>query len=218
MNAFAAQRARMVEEQLVARGVRDPRVLAAMGEVPREAFVPEHERALAYADRALPLDRGQTVSQPLVVATMTEALAPRPGDRVLEIGTGSGYQTAVLATLVAEVFTVERLAPLQDDARRVLEEMAVDNVAFRAGDGTRGWPEHAPYDAILVTAAAPRVPEPLREQLTSDGGRLVLPVGSRDVQELVRIVRDGTTYRTEYLMGVRFVPLVGEEGWPEEPG
>lgn len=215
MDVFAAQRARMVEEQLVARGVRDPRVLAAMGRVPREAFVPERDRGLAYADRALPLERGQTVSQPLVVATMTEALAPRPTDRVLEIGTGSGYQAAVLAELVAEVFTVERLSSLQEHARHVLAGLGVSNVAFLAGDGTLGWPEHAPFDGILVTAAAPQVPPPLKEQLHEDGGRMVIPVGSRDAQELVRVVREGTSFRTESLMGVRFVPLVGEAGWPE---
>lgn len=215
MDPYAAQRARMVEEQLVSRGVHDPRVLAAMGRVPREAFVPERDRALAYADRALPLEEGQTVSQPLVVATMTEALAPRPGDRVLEIGTGSGYQTAVLAELVAEVYTVERLAALQEDARRVLEGLGAANVAFMAGDGTLGWPEHAPYHGILVTAAAPSVPEPLKQQLDPDGGRLVIPVGRRDAQELVRVVREGTSWRTEPLMHVRFVPLVGEAGWPE---
>ena len=214
MDAYAAQRQRMVEEQLVARGVHDPRVLDAMGRVPREAFVPERDRALAYADRALPLEEGQTVSQPLVVATMTEALAPRPDDRVLEIGTGSGYQTAVLARLVAEVYTVERLPALQEHARAVLDGLGVANVAFLAGDGTLGWPEHAPYDGIVVTAAAPSVPEPLKEQLDEDGGRLVVPVGTRELQELVRVVREGTTWRSEPLMHVRFVPLVGEAGWP----
>ncbi len=216
MDAFAAQRARMVEEQLVARGIRHPRVLDAMGAVPREAFVPPADRALAYADRALPLADGQTVSQPYVVAAMTEALAPRPGDRVLEVGTGSGYQAAVLARLVAEVFTIERLDALQARAREVLEGLGVDNVRFLVGDGTLGWPEHAPWDGIVVTAAAPEVPEPLKAQLSPDGGRLVVPVGTLTAQELVRVVREGTEYRSEPLMGVRFVPLIGEAGWPAE--
>ena len=208
-------RRRMLEEQLRARGIRDPRVLEAMEAVPRETFVPAAERALAYEDSAVPLGQGQTVSQPYMVAVMTEALRPRPDDRVLEIGTGSGYQTAVLARLVAEVYSIERFDALADDARRRLDALGVENVRIRVGDGTLGWPEHAPFDAILVTAGAPAVPPPLREQLSEDGGRLVIPVGDHRLQELVRLERRGTEWHRDELLGCRFVPLVGEEGWGE---
>lgn len=206
-------RGRMVQDQLLARGIRDPRVLSAMEAVPREFFVPERDRDLAYHDRALPLSQGQTVSQPYMVAVMTEALRPGPADRVLEIGTGSGYQTAVLASLVGQVYSVERFGELADDARARLERLGVENVHFLVGDGTLGWPEHAPFDAILVTAGAPSVPPALRTQLSVDGGRLVIPVGDHDIQDLVRLERHGTEWRRETLLGCRFVPLVGEGGW-----
>jgi len=206
------ERSRMVEEDLRRRGIHDPRVLDAMAAVPRHRFVPEEERPHAYEDRALPLELGQTISQPYMVAYMTQALRVRPTDRVLEIGTGSGYQTAVLARLAAEVLTVERIGDLQGAARDVLEEIGVDNVRFRVGDGTLGWPEHAPYDRILVTAGAPTVPPALRAQL-ADGGVLVIPVGEPDLQELVAVTRAGDDYHTTALVGCRFVPLVGDEGW-----
>lgn len=214
---YAAARRRMVKEQLERRGIRDPRVLEAMGAVPREAFVPPSDArspARAYADGALPAGRGQTVSQPYIVAAMTQAVAPRPSSRVLEIGTGTGYQTSVLATLCREVWTVERDRVLAEEARERLSDLGVENVEYRVGDGSLGWPEGAPYDGILVTAAAPRVPDPLVAQLAPDG-RLVIPVGSRDMQELLVVTLDDEgTPHSRVLMDCRFVPLVGEEGWP----
>jgi protein-L-isoaspartate(D-aspartate) O-methyltransferase len=204
----------MVEEQLAARGVRDRRVLAAMTAVPRHIFVPLPERAAAYEDRPLGLARGQTISQPFMVATMTEALALRPEDRVLEIGTGSGFQTAVLAELAGEIYTVERDAGLALDARELLEELGYGNVRYLVGDGTLGWPSQSPFDAIVVTAGAPAVPRDLQAQLR-EGGRLVIPIGSRNEQELYRVIRRGREYPMEWLTTCRFVPLVGEEGWSE---
>lgn len=210
------ERQAMVERQLRARGVRDPLVLDAMGAVPREAFLPSESRHLAYRDQAVPIGQGQTISQPYMVAAMTEALRPRPEDRVLEIGTGSGYQTAVLARIVAEVFTVERHEPLSEEARRILDGLGVDNVRYRVDDGSLGWPEEAPFDGILVTAGAPRVPDALKEQLSEDEGRLVIPVGPRATQELVRYVKEGTELVADHLMACRFVPLVGREGWEDD--
>ena len=202
-----------MEDDLLRRGIRDPRVLEAMAHIPRHRFVPEAERRHAYEDRALSLELGQTISQPYMVAYMTEALRVRPGDRVLEVGTGSGYQTAVLARLAAEVFTIERIGDLQGAARETLEALGVRNVRYRVGDGTLGWPEHAPYDRILVTAGAPAVPPALHEQLSADGGVLVIPVGEPDLQELIAITRVGDDVRAEPLLGCRFVPRVGDEGW-----
>lgn len=212
------ERQAMVERQLEPRGIRDPLVLEAMGAVPREVFLPPERRHLAYSDQAVPIGQGQTISQPYMVAAMTEALRPRPGDQVLEVGTGSGYQTAVLARIVAEVFTVERFEPLSEAARRTLDSLDVANVRYRVGDGSLGWPEEGPFDGILVTAGAPRVPDVLKEQLSDDGGRLVIPVGPRSTQELVRYVKEGTEIVAEHLMACRFVPLVGEEGWEEDDG
>jgi protein-L-isoaspartate(D-aspartate) O-methyltransferase len=206
-------RARMIEHDLRRRGVSDPRVLEAMGDIPRHVFVPAAERANAYQDRALPLEIGQTISQPYMVAIMTQALRIAPHHRVLEIGTGSGYHTAVLARLASHVFTVERIPDLQGGAREVLEELGVANVTFAVGDGSRGWPRHAPYDRIVVTAGAPDVPGPLKEQLADDGGRLVIPVGDADEQDLLVVTREGQSWTSESLMGCRFVPLVGDEGW-----
>lgn len=210
------ERQAMVERQLRARGIRDPLVLDAMGAVPREAFLPPQRRHLAYSDQAVPIGQGQTISQPYMVAAMTEALRPRPEDRVLEIGTGSGYQTAVLARIVSEVYSVERFEPLSDAARRILDGLDVNNVHYRVGDGSLGWPEEAPFDAILVTAGAPRVPDALKDQLSEEGGRLVIPVGPRATQELVRYVKEGTELVAEQLMACRFVPLVGREGWDDD--
>jgi len=214
---FAVQRARMVERQLRARGIRSERVLEAMEEVPRERFVPPDQHHLAYRDQALPLSRGQTISQPYMVAIMTEALQLRPGDRVLEIGTGSGYQTAVLCRLAAEVFTVERIPALAAGAQEILRELGCANARCLVADGTLGWPDEAPFDAILVTAGAPGVPGSLKTQLAEEGGRLVVPVGDRFVQELVRVTRRGDSFESEDLLSCRFVPLLGAEGW-DAPG
>jgi len=204
----------MIREHLLGRGVHDPAVLAAMREVPREAFVDEGMRELAYEDHPLPIAEGQTISQPYIVAYMTEALELSGTDRVLEIGTGSGYAAAVLSRIVATVHTVERLADLANSARRRLEMLGYTNIVVHDGDGTLGWPEHAPYDAIVVTAAAPQVPKSLLAQLAI-GGRLVIPVGPHlDLQTLVRVRRTGEhDYRNEELCGVRFVPLIGAAGW-----
>ena len=213
MHDYHRARQRMVQRDLRRRGIDDARVLDAMASLPRHVFVPLADRAHAYEDRALPLEVGQTISQPYMVACMTQALRLRSGDRVLEVGTGSGYQTAVLALLAAEVFTVERIGDLQGAAREVLDDLGIANVRYRIGDGTLGWPEHAPYDRILVTAGAPDVPGPLRAQLSADGGRIVIPVGEPDLQELLAITRTGDQWTTESLLGCRFVPLVGDEGW-----
>jgi protein-L-isoaspartate(D-aspartate) O-methyltransferase len=213
---FDAERRRMVEEQLVARGITDPRVLAAMGKVPREKFLAARQAAFAYDDGPLPIGEAQTISQPYVVARMTEALALAPTDRVLEIGTGSGYAAAVLAEIAAEVYTVERIAPLAERARRHLGDLGYANVHVLTGDGTLGWPEHAPYDAIVATAGGPSLPPALLDQLAV-GGRLVMPVGALSYeQRLVRVVREATDdYRQEELEAVAFVPLIGAQGWPE---
>lgn len=214
---FELDRWRMVETQIVERGIRDERVLQAMRAVPRELFVAEELAGYAHDDRPLPILDGQTISQPYVVAWMTEALEPRPTDRVLEIGAGSGYAAAVLSRVVAEVFTVERFPDLARLAGRRLERLGFGNVIVRLGDGTLGWPEMAPFDGIVVAAGGPEVPPSLFDQLAV-GGRLVIPVGpSPEQQSLVRVTRlPGGRYQREDLGGVRFVPLVGAEGWPEE--
>lgn len=205
----------MVERQLRSRGIRDERVLEVMGELPREAFVPGWRRDLAYEDGALPIAAGQTISQPYVVARMTELLAPRPGDRVLEVGTGSGYQTAVLARLGCKVVSYERQPELAEAARRLLREIGLgDEVEIRLGDGSAGDPTGQLYDGIIVTAAAPRIPDGLREQLV-DGGRLVIPVGPRDHQLLLVVERHGNEWRERSDGPVVFVPLVGEGGYPD---
>jgi protein-L-isoaspartate(D-aspartate) O-methyltransferase len=209
----------MVDRQLAARGIRDPRVLEAMRAVPRELFVPESAGGYAYGDGPLPIGDGQTISQPYIVAYMIEAVAPEPTDRALEIGTGSGYSAAVLGSIVAEVYTVERLPALAESAARRLARLDVRNVRVRCGDGTLGWPEHAPYDMIVVTAGGPGVPPALLAQL-APGGRLVMPVGDAPrAQQLVRVRRhrDGTTTQ-EWLEPVAFVPLIGEQGWLETNG
>jgi protein-L-isoaspartate(D-aspartate) O-methyltransferase len=222
MNAIAADRqsdtreARlaMVQRQIARRGVSDPLVLDAVGRVAREAFLPEELREFAYDDTPLPIEAGQTISQPYIVALMAEALVLRPNDKVLEIGTGSGYAAAVLARIAARVYTVERYGQLASKAAKVLAAQGYRNVHVLHGDGTLGWPEHAPFDAIVVAAGGPAVPESLKSQLKI-GGRLVIPVGAdRRLQELVRVTRVSEhEYRTEDLADVRFVPLVGEEGW-----
>ncbi len=197
----------MVADQIARRGVRDAGVLAAMSAVPRHMFVPEELRSRAYDDVPLPIGEGQTISQPYIVAFMSEAIRTRASDRVLEIGTGSGYQTAILARLVARVYTIECRLDLAEAARRRLGASGITNVAYRIGDGARGWPEEAPFDAILVTAAAADLPRPLVDQLGAVG-RLVLPVGRED-QELIRVTRAGGEAVHEVLLSVRFVPLMG---------
>ncbi|RMG94416.1 MAG: protein-L-isoaspartate(D-aspartate) O-methyltransferase [Deltaproteobacteria bacterium] len=200
------ERDRMVAEQIEARGVTDPRVLAAMAKVPRHLFVPDAYQAEAYQDHPLPIGHGVTISQPYIVALMTELAEVRPGDKVLEIGTGSGYQAAVLAELGAEVYSIEVIEPLARRAKERLAKLGYDRVHVRHGDGYRGWPEAAPFDAVVVTAAPPEVPEALREQL-ADGGRLVIPVGSR-YQELKVITRRGNRFDERTVIPVRFVPMV----------
>lgn len=203
----------MVEHQIAWRGVRDDRVLRAMRSVPREAFVPENLRFFAYDDAPLPIGEGQTISQPYVVALMIEAAALRPGERALEIGTGSGYAAAVMAEIAAQVFTIERLAGLADKARQSLTELGYANVDVRIGDGTLGLPEAAPFDVIIAAAAGPEVPAAWKEQLAA-GGRIVMPVGGYNHQELVRLtLRDDGKFDRQLLGDVRFVPLVGAQGW-----
>jgi protein-L-isoaspartate(D-aspartate) O-methyltransferase len=214
-NAFAEARRRMVSEQLGSRDIRSPRVLEAMLQVPRHRFVPEDERDLAYADTPLPIGHRQTISQPYIVALMTQLLDLQGDERVLEIGTGSGYQAAILAVLAGQVYTIERIPELCQQARSVLADLGLGNVTIVEGDGTRGLPEHAPFQAIIVTAAAPGVPEPLKGQL-AEGGQLVLPVGGRGGQMLERWRRSGGRFDREQIAPVAFVPLIGQHGWSSE--
>jgi protein-L-isoaspartate(D-aspartate) O-methyltransferase len=209
-----SRRELMIREHLLGRGIRDPAVIRAMREVPREEFVAEELVEFAYEDHPLEIAEGQTISQPYIVAYMTEALELSATDRVLEIGTGCGYAAAVLSRIVARVYTVERLAGLASSARQRLAALGYTNIVVHEGDGTLGWSDHAPYNAIVVTAGAPCVPGTLREQLAI-GGRLVIPVGtSMYFQMLIRVRRvNEHEYRSEDLCGVRFVPLVGAEGW-----
>jgi protein-L-isoaspartate(D-aspartate) O-methyltransferase len=210
-DAMTRARERMVVEQIAGRGVGDPRVLAALRRVPRHEFVPDDVRGEAYEDRPLPIGHGQTISQPYIVAVMAELARIGPGDRVLEVGTGSGYAAAVLAELAADVYTIEIVEPLAEQARRNLERAGYGRVHVRAGDGYRGWPEAAPFDAVLVAAAAPRLPAPLVEQL-APGGRLVIPVsrGAGFEQELEVHVKTAEGLRVERVFPVRFVPMTGE--------
>ncbi len=217
LTEYDRARERMVQSQIEARGIKDPRVLDAMRQVPRHLFVPVDMRGSAYRDSPLPIGEGQTISQPYIVALMTEMLGLSGEERVLEIGTGSGYQSAILSLLAREVYTVERLPNLAQRAEEVLRQLGYTNVHIRVGDGTLGWPEHAPYEAIIVTAASPEVPAPLLDQL-ADGGRLVAPVGPRWNQTLVRVRREGDRFRRERLTAVAFVPLVGKHGWREDDG
>jgi protein-L-isoaspartate(D-aspartate) O-methyltransferase len=205
---WEALRDRMVREQIEARGVHDARVLAALRRVPRHELVPERERAAAYEDKPLPIGRGQTISQPYVVAAMTQALGLKGGERVLEIGTGSGYQAAVLAELCKQVYTIELEPELAARAKADLARLGYANVEVRQGDGFRGWPEHAPFDAVIVTAAPEQVPPPLVEQLAV-GGRLVIPVGD-DEQQLLLLRKTEKGIERQVLFGVRFVPMRGE--------
>jgi protein-L-isoaspartate(D-aspartate) O-methyltransferase len=211
---FSAESRRMVEKQIAARGVRDPRVLAAMQKVPRHRFIPSHLWDQAYGDYPLPIGEDQTISQPYIVALMTEMLELKPTDRVLEIGTGSGYQAAILAELAAQVFSIDRMALLLTRAEEVLKALGYANIHTRVGDGTLGWPEEAPFEAIIVTAGAPQVPRPLTEQLAR-GGRLVIPVGNTWSQTLTRIRKTTEGLKSEYHGGCRFVRLIGKYGWRE---
>jgi protein-L-isoaspartate(D-aspartate) O-methyltransferase len=205
-----AERRRMVEQQLRARDITDARVLDAMGRVPRHLFVPEPNRAAAYGDHPLPIGHEQTISQPYIVAFMTQALEVGPGHRVLEIGTGSGYQAAVLAELAGQVYTIEIVPPLADRARRTLRDLGYRNIEVRTGNGYEGWPEHAPYDRIMVTAAPDHVPPALVEQLKV-GGLMAIPVGT-DVQELRIMRRTASGMETITTLPVRFVPMTGRRG------
>lgn len=216
---YAPQRRRMVETQLKAPGrdIRNERVLAAMGKVPRHELVPANLRREAYADHPLPIGHGQTISQPFIVAFMTEALDPKPTDKVLEIGTGSGYQAAVLAELVAEVYTIEIVEPLARRAEADLARVGYQNVRVRAGDGYRGWPEAAPFDAIIVTCAPDHVPAPLVEQL-KEGGRMIIPVGPFGEQQLVLLEKRDGEIRRRGVLAVRFVPMTGDGHRERPPG
>lgn len=204
----------MVDEQIAARGVKDQRVLAAMRKVPRHEFLPEVIRGMAYGDHALPLGEGQTMSQPYMVALMTELLGLQGTERVLEIGTGSGYQAAVLAELCEKVYTVERVKTLAEKARATLDRLGYKSVAIKVYDGTYGWKDMAPFDAIMVTAGAPDIPAPLVEQL-KEGGRMVIPVGERYGQLLVKVVKTAEAIITEKSIPCVFVPLIGNHGWKE---
>jgi protein-L-isoaspartate(D-aspartate) O-methyltransferase len=208
----------MVREQIAGRGVRTPQVLEAMHRVRREAFLPHSMAEFAYEDAPLPIDEDQTISQPYIVALMVEALALKPSDKVLEVGTGSGYAAAVLAEVAGEVFTVERFASLAQKAAVALQREGYHNVHVLHGDGTVGWPDHAPYDAIIVAAGGPQIPQALKAQLKV-GGRMVIPVGpDAHSQELVRVRRVAIDeWKSEDIADVRFVPLIGEEGWEEPP-
>jgi protein-L-isoaspartate(D-aspartate) O-methyltransferase len=202
----------MVERQIAARGIRDPRVLSALQEIPRHLFVPPPYDKSAYDDCPLPIGNGQTISQPYIVALMTELLVLQPADNVLEIGTGCGYQAAVLAALVHQVTSIERIPLIARLAMENLASVSITNVEVIVGDGTVGFPEKAPYEGIIITAATPSVPLPLIEQL-AEGGRLVAPVGGHDIQELIRLRKKEGSITEEHHGGVRFVPLIGECGW-----
>jgi protein-L-isoaspartate(D-aspartate) O-methyltransferase len=212
---YPRARETMVQEELLAKGVTDPRVLAAMGRVPRHRFVAAPMARDAYGPLALPIGGGQTISAPQMVGIMSQALALKGTEKVLEIGTGSGYQAAVLAEMTLRVFTVERVPDLARKARRLLAELGHEGVAVISRDGTQGWKEMGPFDRILVTAGGPEVPRALLDQL-AEGGILVIPVGTRDHQELVRVVREGESFRQENLGACIFVPLIGREGFAEE--
>lgn len=206
---LATQRAAMVEQQIADRGITDPATLKAMRTVPRHEFLPLRLREEAYMDYPLPIGHGQTISQPFIVAFMTEAIRPQPGEKILEIGAGSGYQAAVLAQMGAEVYTIEIVEPLAEMARQTLEQLGYKNAHVKHGDGYRGWPEHAPFDAIIVTCAPDKIPPALVEQL-KDGGRMIIPVGGGMNQELVLLRKHGDKIEKQSVLPVRFVPMTGE--------
>ena len=202
----------MVEEQLKGRGIKDQRVLDAFLEVPRHKFVEEYMKYKAYDDYPLSIGYGQTISQPYMVAIMTETLSPKPGETILEIGTGSGYQAAILSRLCSAVYTIERISALASRARKLLDELGYFNIHISVGDGTMGLPQHAPYDGIIVTAGAPHVPEALMAQL-NENGRLVIPIGDQGIQDLKRITKTKNGVKEESMGGCRFVKLIGKNGW-----
>ncbi|WP_456386830.1 protein-L-isoaspartate(D-aspartate) O-methyltransferase [Desulfolithobacter sp.] len=210
--SYDIKRERMVEEQLVPRGISDPLVLEAMRTVPRHLFVEDAMASRAYDDHPLPIGAGQTISQPYIVALMTQALGLKGGERVLEIGTGSGYQAAVLSRICDRVYTIERIDSLLGRARRVFDKLHYHNIVSRIDDGTIGWPDEAPFDGILVTAGGPKIPDPLLAQL-ADPGRLVIPVGDQDVQELQLVEKKNGQVSIQPLEYVRFVNLIGTHGW-----
>ena len=212
---YIQSREKMVKKQLIPRGISDPEVLKAMAKIPRERFIDASLRAEAYSDHPLPIGHGQTISQPYIVALMTEGLQLTGVEKTMELGTGSGYQAAILAELSARVFTIERIKPKQERARKILNELGYTNILFKVFNGTLGWEEHAPYDAIMVTAGAPAVPESLLNQL-AEGGRLLIPVGDRHSQELIRLTKKGKNLIRRSFGGCRFVSLIGEQGWEEE--
>lgn len=214
---FKRQREAMVNQQLIDRHITDSRVLDAMLRVPRHLFVPKNLRHVAYADRPLPIGNGQTISQPYVVATMSQSLALQGGESVLEIGTGSGYQTAILCELASRVISIERFAVLAGRAGNLLEQLGYNNVEILVGDGSQGLSDMAPFDVIIVTAAAPALPEPLRLQMNPNGGRMILPIGTQTNQRLERIIRDGERWEMESIFPVRFVPLIGQHGFDDNP-
>ncbi|MGC9455089.1 MAG: protein-L-isoaspartate(D-aspartate) O-methyltransferase [Phycisphaerae bacterium] len=211
---YTAARHRMVERHLNGRGIRNQRLLEAFRRVPRERFVPPEHADEAYADHPVPIGYGQTISQPYIVALMIEQLDPQPRDKILDVGAGSGYQTAILAQLCRHVYALERLDELTEQAVNTLGSMNIDNVSVCTGDGTLGWPEEAPFDGIICGAAAPEIPDPWLQQL-ADGGRIVVPVGGPGAQSLLRLEKRGEELLREHVCDVRFVKLIGKSGWPE---
>ncbi|MFW5908761.1 MAG: protein-L-isoaspartate(D-aspartate) O-methyltransferase [Desulfosalsimonas sp.] len=210
-DSFGQQRMKMIRQQLRARGIENPEILAAFKKVPRHKFVPEKLKKYAYQDHPLPIGQDQTISQPYIVAMMTRSIKPKKTDRILEVGTGSGYQAAILAELSEQVYTIEIIESLAESARRTLSETGYENVHVKTGDGFKGWAEHAPFDAIVVTCAPEKVPEPLKEQL-SEGGRMVIPVGRKYDQNLVVLEKKEGELIEKQILPVRFVPMVDEKG------
>ena len=211
---FNLSRERMVKNQLVTRGIKDERVLRVMGKIPRHLFIEDALYGEAYNDHPVPIGEKQTISQPYIVALMTEALKLKGDEKTLEIGTGSGYQTAILAELSSRVYTIERIKSLLGKARKLLAQLGYDNILFKAFDGTLGWKEYAPFDAIMVTAGAPHIAKPLIDQL-ADNGRMIIPVGDRYSQELIKVIRRGKDLEQKSLGGCRFVNLIGVHGWSD---
>jgi protein-L-isoaspartate(D-aspartate) O-methyltransferase len=211
---FNLSRERMVKNQLFTRGIKDERVLQVMGKIPRHLFIEDALYGEAYNDHPVPIGEKQTISQPYIVALMTEALELKGKENTLEIGTGSGYQTAILAELSSRVYTIERIKSLLGNARKLLSQLGYDNILFKAFDGTLGWKEYAPFDAIMVTAGAPHIAKPLIDQL-ADNGRMIIPVGDRYSQELIKVIRKGKDLEQKSLGGCRFVNLIGVHGWSD---
>ena len=211
---FNLSRERMVKNQLIARDIKDERVLQVMGKIPRHLFIEAALYGEAYNDHPVPIGEKQTISQPYIVALMTEALELKGDEKTLEIGTGSGYQTAILAELSSRVYTIERIKSLLGNARKLLSQLRYDNILFKAFDGTLGWKEYAPFDAIMVTAGAPHLAKPLIDQL-ADNGRMIIPVGDRYSQELIKVIRKGKDLEQKSLGGCRFVNLIGAHGWSD---